>query len=386
MKVVDVAAGVITDARGRILLARRTEGRDLAGLWEFPGGKREPGETPEAALVRELHEELGIVAQVGAHLITVPQRYPDKRLRLDVRRISRWTGLPRGREGQALAWVPPHKLASYAMPPADIPVVAALLQPDRYAITPTPAAAVAPAGTPATLAVPAPDNRATLVASAPATPTTLAAPPPCRSGYSRDHTRSHTREDKPAPAAPPSATAPEATAASWLTGLDATLATGITRLQFRVPGIAPTLYHELATATAERCRRAGAALLLNADIPLARELGTGVHLRASQLAALNGRPPLTEGALLAASCHTAADLEHAARLGCDFVVLGAVKPTATHPGEPGIGWEAFAALRESVSLPVYAIGGLGPEDMDDARRQGAQGVAGIRALWGGRGT
>ena len=68
------------------------------------------------------------------------------------------------------------------------------------------------------------------------------------------------------------------------------------------------------------------------------------------------------------------------------MVLGAVKPTATHPGEPGIGWEAFAALRESVSLPVYAIGGLGPEDMDDARRQGAQGVAGIRALWGGRGT
>ncbi|MFC0717280.1 8-oxo-dGTP diphosphatase MutT, partial [Luteimonas padinae] len=171
MKVVDVVAAVITDARGRILLARRTEGRDLAGLWEFPGGKREPGETPEAALVRELHEELGIVAQVGAHLITVPQRYPDKRLRLDVRHVSRWTGLPRGREGQALAWVPPHKLASYAMPPADIPVVAALLQPDRYAITPTPtpAAAVAPVATPATLAVPAPDNPATLVASARAT-------------------------------------------------------------------------------------------------------------------------------------------------------------------------------------------------------------------------
>ena len=386
MKVVDVAAGVITDARGRILLARRTEGRDLAGLWEFPGGKREPGETPEAALVRELHEELGIVAQVGAHLITVPQRYPDKRLRLDVRHVSRWTGLPRGREGQALAWVPPHKLASYTMPPADIPVVAALLQPDRYAITPTPAAAVAPAATPTTLAVPAPGNPATLVASAPATPTTLASPPPCRSGYSRDHTRNHTREDEPATAAPPSATAPEATAASWLTGLDATLATGISRLQFRVPGVAPTLYRELATATAERCRRAGAALLLNADIPLAHELGTGLHLRASQLAALTERPPLAEGALLAASCHTAADLEHAARLGCDFVVLGAVKPTATHPGEPGIGWEAFAALRESVSLPVYAIGGLGPEDMDDARRQGAQGVAGIRALWGGRGT
>ena len=324
MKVVDVVAAVITDARGRILLARRTEGRDLAGLWEFPGGKREPGESPEAALARELHEELGIDARVGAHLITVPQRYPDKRLRLDVRHVTRWTGVPRGREGQALAWVPPHKLASYAMPPADIPVVAALLQPDRYAITPG-----------------------------------LASP------------------------AAPATADPDAAATAWLAGLDATLATGISRLQLRLPGAAPGLFHELAIAAAARCRRSGAELLLNADMALACELGVGVHLRSSQLATLAERPVLAEGALLAASCHTAGDLAHAARLGCDFAVLGAVKPTATHPGQPGIGWEAFAALRESVSLPVYAIGGLKPDDSGDARRQGAQGIAGIRALWSG---
>src|SRR5690606_35093038 len=90
LKPVEVVAGVITDARGRILLARRTEGRDLAGLWEFPGGKREPGETPEDALARELREELGIDAHVDGHLITVPQAYADKRLRLDVRHVSRW--------------------------------------------------------------------------------------------------------------------------------------------------------------------------------------------------------------------------------------------------------------------------------------------------------
>ena len=135
---IDVVAGVITDVRGRILLARRTEGRDLAGLWEFPGGKREPGETPEAALIRELHEELGIDVEPGAPLIAVPQRYPHKRLRLDVRRIAAWRGTVKGHEGQALAWVPPGKLGGYAMPPADIPVVAALLQPDRYLVTPEP--------------------------------------------------------------------------------------------------------------------------------------------------------------------------------------------------------------------------------------------------------
>ena len=131
-------AAVISDARGRVLLARRDGSSDLAGLWEFPGGKREPGETPEQALVRELQEELDITVEVGPALMQVPQQYPGKRLRLDVRRVTAWQGKPRGHEGQALAWVSPDKLARYSMPPADLPVVAALLQPDRYLVTPEP--------------------------------------------------------------------------------------------------------------------------------------------------------------------------------------------------------------------------------------------------------
>ena len=343
MKQVEVVAGVITDARGRVLLSRRTEGRDLAGLWEFPGGKREPGETPEAALARELHEELGIQARIGEHLVTVPQAYPDKRLRLDVRRVTRWEGIPRGREGQALAWVPSHKLASYAMPPADIPVVGVLLQPDRYAITPN-----------------LPRRSA-----------------PCRSGYSRDQT--HNR----AIAAIAAPTTDAGAADEWLAGLDATLASGITRIQVRLPGIEdPAQRRSLVSAAAERCRAAGAELLVNADLALAQELGIGLHLRGAQLPALHERPALVEGALLAASCHDEAELAHAARLGCDFAVVGAVKPTATHPGQPGIGWDAFARLREGVSLPIYAIGGLGAGDLEEARRHGAQGIAAIRGLWG----
>lgn len=122
-----VVAGVLRDARGRILLARRTEGRELAGLWEFPGGKVEPGETPEAALVRELREELAVEATVGAAVASVDWVTPEKHLLLDVREVSH-TGTPRGVEGQALAWVPLRKLADYPMPPADLPVVEALLQ------------------------------------------------------------------------------------------------------------------------------------------------------------------------------------------------------------------------------------------------------------------
>ena len=91
-----VVAGVITDADGRILLARRAEGRELAGLWEFPGGKVEPGETPEAALARELEEELGLDVDVGTPLIDVPQQTPTRRLRLDVHCIATWRGTPTG--------------------------------------------------------------------------------------------------------------------------------------------------------------------------------------------------------------------------------------------------------------------------------------------------
>ncbi len=127
MKQVHVVAGVLRDARGRVLLARRTEGRDLAGLWEFPGGKVEPGESPEDALVRELREELGVETEVGAPVACVPLESPGRRLLLDVREVA-FSGPPRGLEGQALAWVPLRKLSDYPMPPADVPVVAELLR------------------------------------------------------------------------------------------------------------------------------------------------------------------------------------------------------------------------------------------------------------------
>ena len=126
----------MTDARDRVLLARRTEGRDLAGLWEFPGGKVDPGETPMQALARELEEELGIRVQSTVPLIRVPQQYRDKRILLEVHRVTRYAGKPRDLEQQALAWSPHDKLATYPMPPADRPVVAALTQPARYLVTP----------------------------------------------------------------------------------------------------------------------------------------------------------------------------------------------------------------------------------------------------------
>jgi len=304
---IHVVAAVITDARGRILLNRRTGDSDMAGLWEFPGGKREPGETSEQALIRELREELGIEAEVGEWLMDVPQLYPDKRLRLEVRRVQHWKGTARGREGQAITWVTPDKLSRYSMPPADLPVVAALRQPCHYLVTPEP-------------------------------------------GENED---------------------------AWLASLEAAIAGGIRRIQLRTPMAAGR--ESLARTVVERFGK-HAEILLNRDIALARELGVGVHLGSEQLLQLQARP-LTESSPVAASCHDLVQLQAAQQLGCDFAVLGPVRATASHPDAAGLGWDAFVALRERVSLPIYAIGGMAADDVQTARRHGALGVAAIRALW-----
>jgi 8-oxo-dGTP diphosphatase len=123
-----VSAVALIDTDGRVLLARRPEGKSLAGLWEFPGGKVDPGETPEAALIRELKEELGIdVAESClAPFAFASHGYEKFHLLMPLFLCRRWSGVVTGREGQALAWVRPQKLAEYPMPPADKPLVALL--------------------------------------------------------------------------------------------------------------------------------------------------------------------------------------------------------------------------------------------------------------------
>jgi 8-oxo-dGTP diphosphatase len=123
-----VAACALVDADGRVLVTRRPAGRPLAGLWEFPGGKVEPGETPEACLIRELAEELGIRTHESclAPLTFASHRYPDFHLLMPLFVCRVWQGLPQAREGQEIRWVRPHELADLPMPPADRPLVAML--------------------------------------------------------------------------------------------------------------------------------------------------------------------------------------------------------------------------------------------------------------------
>jgi 8-oxo-dGTP diphosphatase len=124
-----VAACALVDADGRVLLAQRPQGKPMAGLWEFPGGKVESGERPEETLIRELEEELGIVVREPclAPLTFASHAYPDFHLLMPLYVCRRWEGTVTPREGQALAWVRPNRLRDYEMPPADVPLVSHLM-------------------------------------------------------------------------------------------------------------------------------------------------------------------------------------------------------------------------------------------------------------------
>lgn len=129
LRLVLVTAAALVDADNRVLIARRPEGKAMAGLWEFPGGKIEQGERPEDSLIRELREELGIETETAclAPLTFASHGYDDFHLLMPLYVIRKWRGVPVSREGQELAWVRPNRLRDYPMPDADGPLIAPLI-------------------------------------------------------------------------------------------------------------------------------------------------------------------------------------------------------------------------------------------------------------------
>jgi 8-oxo-dGTP diphosphatase len=306
-----VAAAVIVDGRGRVLLARRPDHAHQGGLWEFPGGKLEPGEAVEAGLARELEEELDIVPTEARPQIRVHHSYPTRDVLLDVWRVEAWRGEPHGREGQPVEWVATDELPARAFPAANLPVVSAARLPPLYLVTPEPAGE---------------------------------------------------RE--------------------LLEGLERSLAAGVRLVQLRAKTLPADRYGRLAAEASALCREAGAGLLLNAEPALAAALpGAGVHLPAARLLASPERP-LGPGRWVAASCHDLEEVAHACRIGVDFVVVSPVRRTASHPTARPIGWHGLWRITERATVPVYALGGLGRDDLPRAWAHGAQGVAAIRGLWG----
>ncbi|MCB1867384.1 MAG: Nudix family hydrolase [Gammaproteobacteria bacterium] len=311
MRSVHVAVAVIQDENGRILLSRRADHAHQGGLWEFPGGKLDPQETLQHALKREIREELGIDVHAYSPLIRINHSYPDRRVLLDVHRVTAFSGVPSGREGQPLVWVDPESMHAYPMPAADLPIVTALRLPDSYLIT------------------------------------------------GRDFS------DKQA----------------FVERFRERLAEGLRLIQFRAPGMEPHAFLKMAEELVDLCRAEGARLLLNATPELTTVCGAdGVHLTSRRLMSLDRRP-LSAGQWVAASCHNLIELRHAQEIGVDFAVLSPVLATASHPEAEPLGWQRFMDLVEQVNIPVYALGGLLPQMIGQAREYGGQGIAAIHGLW-----
>jgi 8-oxo-dGTP diphosphatase len=313
MTITEVVAAVIerpaTDGAKEFLLGQRAPGSFYAGFWEFPGGKVEPGETPHAALVRELHEELGIEVSRADPWLRRQHVYEHAHVRLNFFRVRHWRGELHGHVHNALAWQQTDAVTVSPMLPANAPVLAALALPEFYAIT-------------------------------------------------------H---------------AGEIGVDAQLLALARALESGVKLVQLREPTLDPAHHSAFVHTAVGLCHQHGARVLVNGDAALAKAAAAdGVHLPALQLAALAARPDLP---LVAASCHSPAELELASRLGCDFAVFGPVKATVSHPGTEGIGWHNFAAAVGVPPLPTFALGGLSLADLDVARQAGAHGIAAIRAAW-----
>ncbi len=306
-----MAAGVLRNARGEILVARRFDHAHQGGLWEFPGGKLEPGEDARAGLARELDEELGISLESARPLIRVRHDYPDRGVLLDVWRVTGWRGRVQGREGQALRWLGADALAGLPMPAADVPVVKALRLPDCYLVTPSPGSD--------------------------------------RGGF--------------------------------LAALSASVDAGIELVTLRAKELPVGELVSLCRQAAGICRARGARLLINADPALLDASGAdGVHLDSTRLMAAKSRPVPAE-VWLGASCHDARQLARAVRIEADFAVLSPVAATRSHAQATPLGWQQFEALVEEVNLPVFALGGMGREQLESAWRHGGQGIAAMRSLW-----
>ncbi len=315
-----VAVGVIFNAAGDVLLALRPEDKHQGGLWEFPGGKVEPGEGVVAALRRELNEELAIeVIGSPRPLITIHHCYPDRTVFLDVWQVERFSGTAHGREGQVLEWVRPERLRERSFPAANLPIVTALQLPSRYLITPDPEPG---------------DDELFLAALE--------------------------------------------RSLKWGITLVQLRAKGGSEERYSALARESTIlcHHYGARLLLNPPPAFDACALLE------QSGADGLHLTGAALALLQTRP-LEKKWLLGASCHTTEALAQAAELGVDFALLSPVLATPTHPDAQLLGWAEAKSLVGQALLPVYLLGGMSEVHLERAYQCGAQGIAAIRGLWGG---
>jgi len=324
VKITNVAVAVFLRLDGSFLLSSRPTGKPYAGYWEFPGGKIEAGETVRDALKRELIEELNVVIDTATPWFTFMMHYAHATVRLHTWRVTAWHDVDarglRGMEGQEWKWQTMSNLTVAPTLPGCVPILRALSLPSIYVLT-----NAAEVGVENYLE----QLRAVWNINA----------------SKRPPDGEFDIKNRPLPM----------------------------MIQVREKALSPIALKNFAVEVVAIARENHALVLINGDANLAADVGAdGVHLTSEQLRTTTERPAFQ---WVGASVHSQDELRLAAELKCDFAILGSVKTTQSHPGQPPMGWDAFADMVRDTPIPVLAIGGLGHADMMQAIACGAHGVA-----------
>ncbi len=321
-KPLQVAAAVIKNPMGQILISLRDASLHQGGLWEFPGGKIEHGETPLQALTRELKEELDIAVKAATPLITVSHQYPDLAVQLHVYLVEDFSGVAKSCEGQPLLWVSAEDLTDYSFPSANQPIITAARLPAYYAILDDADDAVLIENLQKIL------NKGVRLIQA------------------------------------------------RLKSLSAeTVNVFLAQAYPLCKQHGALLLINSAVKLTEQGHVFNDMELVHGDMAVGID---GIHLTSQHLMAKSRRPEQVKW--LSASCHNLEELQHAQQIGVDFVVLAPVLATQTHPDVNPLGWAQFRDMVSLSNKPVYALGGMTETCLNAAREAGGQGIAGIRAF------
>ena len=319
--ITDVAVAVFIKPDGQFLLASRPEGKLYAGYWEFPGGKIETGESVRIALRRELIEELNVAIDASTPWFSFHMHYEHASVCLHTWRVTAWHDVDArgmcGLEGQSFVW---QRLDDIKVAPTlrgCAPIFRALALPTIYLVT----------------------NANEM-------------------GYEAylQHLRAVCDENA-------SKSSPNGVSSS----------SPRIMIQVREKNMPAEILRKFAREVVAIAHDHAGLALINHDERLANEVGAdGVHLTSADLQTCSARP---EFPWVGASAHRREDIVRAANLQCDFAVLGAVKPTQSHPGQAALGWDQFSAIVDATPIPIFAIGGMQPMDLTQAIQCGAHGIA-----------